>query len=569
MASVNVFNPGPGGGVSGDYPLTVGFPHPTSDALEPTSASIGEEGFTLEVFGAGFTEGSVVLWNGEGRATAFLADNLLRATIPSSDLERPGIYEVRVETPPPGGGTSEPLGFAVEIPVTGPFLVASIGHTCALTSSGQAYCWGENEDGQLGDGSRTDRLTPVPVVGGIEFAALAATYVHTCGLDRVGRAFCWGPAGWGRLGNQGGDQLEPGPVQPEIPFISIGAGWDHTCAVAYDGQAYCWGRNEEGELGHAAGPEEWVPAPVDQGGLRFRSVASNRYHNCAVTDEGSVYCWGDNASGQLGDGTSVNRDAPVHVQIPGAVVGTTVGFEHSCAWTDDGRGYCWGRGWNGELGYGGYDASLTPIQIDAPGKWARLSAGNSFTCGILDTGGAFCWGSHWRGTLGYVSPGGWETARPEPVQGLPGVFEISTGGIHACALSQGGNAFCWGGKDTGQLGTGDTFLRLSPVPVQAPPSPFTWISLGVWFGCGRVGSGDAYCWGRGGDGSLVRMWEGRIRRRLLLGSGRRRKSGERRVGGFGCPHPSESPGARHSGYYRAIPRLRRHGGGESLLLGSE
>jgi alpha-tubulin suppressor-like RCC1 family protein len=502
VASINVFNPGPGGGVSGDHPLTVGFPHPIVDALERVSASMGEEGFTLEVFGGDFTEGSVVLWNGEGRATVFLAETLLRATIPSSDLERPGIYEVRVETPPPGGGTSEPLEFAVQIPATGPFAVASIGHTCALAFSGQAYCWGENEDGQLGDGSRTDRLTPVPVSGGIEFVSLAATYVHTCGLDRVGKAFCWGPAGWGRLGNQGGDQQEPGPVQPEIPFISIGAGWDHSCAVAYDGQAYCWGRNEEGQLGHTAGPEEWVPAPVDQPGLRFKSVASNRYHNCAVTDDGSAYCWGDNASGQLGDGTTQNRDAPVRVQIPGTVIGTGVGYHHSCAWTDDGRGYCWGAGESGELGNGDFQESLTPVQVDGPGSWIKLSAGNGFTCGILDTGDAFCWGWNWRGRLGHESPDNWHTATPEPVQGLPGTFEISTGGAHACALSQAGNAYCWGGKDTGQLGAGDAYFRLSPVPVQAPPSPFTWISLGRWFGCGRVESGDAYCWGRGGEGSL-------------------------------------------------------------------
>jgi alpha-tubulin suppressor-like RCC1 family protein len=505
QVAVAVVNPAPGGGSSEGHELTVGYPVPVVDsvwsltpATYPPPVNSG-----LIAYGSGFTDVSVLRWNGEDLATTFHDQTELAAIIRTAELEVPGHHHVTVFTPPPGGGTSEPSVQTVEIPVRGPFAAAGLNHSCALDSSGKAYCWGENEDGQLGDGSLTDRATPVPVAGGIEFVALASTYIHTCGLDRVGQAYCWGAGGWGRLGSpEGGSRLEPGPVQGGIPFVSVGAGWDHTCGVAYDGQAYCWGRNLEGELGHAAGPEEWAPAPVDQADLSFRSIAANRYQTCAVTREGAAYCWGDNEFGQLGDGSTQSRDTPVQVPIPGPVVGITVGFQHACAWTEDGRGFCWGDGYSGALGHGEALPSLTPVQVVGVGTWSRIRAGNGFTCGVLDSGQTHCWGSTWRGRLGIGEPGVGGIPSPEPVQGLPGASEIAVGRAHACALALDGRAFCWGGKETGQLGNGDTYFRLSPVPVQGPAAPFTWINSGQYFSCGSVSTGGSYCWGQGGEGSL-------------------------------------------------------------------
>jgi len=504
VASISVFNPEPGGGSSIGHDLSVGLPVPSITSVLIFSFAIYPPPVTAGVMvdGSGFTDMSVIRWNGGDLPTNFKNHAEVSASILTADVDVPGHHEVTVFNPPPGGGTSAPAIQTVTIPVRGPFAAAGLNHTCALASSGEAYCWGENEDGQLGDGTRTDRLAPTEVAGGIHFVALASSYIHTCGLDQVGQAYCWGALGWGRLGTEGWAPEEPGQVQGNLNYVSIAAGWDHSCAVAHDGQAYCWGRNEEGQLGHAAGPEEGIPAPVDQAELSFRSISANRYHTCAVTRDGEAYCWGDNEFGQLGDGTTQNRDTPTQAHIPGPVVGISVGFHHSCAWTEDGRGFCWGDGSSGQLGQGETLPSLTPVQVLGVATWSRIRTGNGFSCGVSDSGETFCWGSTLRGRLGIGEPEEGSIPIPEPVPGLPGAFEVAVGRAHVCTLSLDGRSFCWGAKETGQLGHGDTSFRLSPVPVQAPASPFTWISIGRHTACGRVESGDAYCWGRGGDGAI-------------------------------------------------------------------
>ena len=197
-------------------------------------------------------------------------------------------------------------------------------HTCGLIGGSAAYCWGGNYVGQLGDGSTTNSSTPVPVAGGLNFSALTTGVGgHTCGLTMSGAAYCWGGNHIGQLGD-GSTTLSSIPVAVSggLSFSGLAAGAAHTCGLTRTGAANCWGNNEEGELGNGdIGPDtcnvaNWrcsrSPVAV-AGGLTFSALTLGGVHTCGLISGGAAYCWGDNSSGQLGDGTTTNSSIPVAV----------------------------------------------------------------------------------------------------------------------------------------------------------------------------------------------------------------------------------------------------------------
>jgi alpha-tubulin suppressor-like RCC1 family protein len=237
-----------------------------------------------------------------------------------------------------GIGPTVPEGSAVPVPVTGfTFTALAVGgtigyygeHTCGLTADGTAYCWGYNKFGQLGDSTTTDRSSPVRVVGGHAFAALSVGDGHTCGLTADGTAYCWGLNYQGQLGtgtNKGPDacwspysgsvdsvcSTYPEPVTGTTRWTAISAGGTHSCAVALDGLGYCWGDNSSGQRGDGTTVPTTAPTAVS-GGLTFATLSAGTWHSCGVTTTGVAYCWGDNQSGQLGDGTTTPSLVPVKV----------------------------------------------------------------------------------------------------------------------------------------------------------------------------------------------------------------------------------------------------------------
>ncbi len=179
---------------------------------------------------------------------------------------------------------------------------AGLRHTCGLMPSGEAYCWGEGESGQLGNGAKEDRRLPTPVSGGLRFTSMAAGVAHTCGLTSSGEAYCWGEASSGQLGTGDGiSQLTPTRVVGDLKFSWLSSFWNHTCGVTTGGDAYCWGQGTEGQLGNGGWTGSRVPALV-AGGLEFASVECGSWHTCGITTEGEPYCWGDGNEGQLGNG---------------------------------------------------------------------------------------------------------------------------------------------------------------------------------------------------------------------------------------------------------------------------
>ncbi len=335
-------------------------------------------------------------------------------------------------------------------------VVAGFAHSCALVTGGTAYCWGSNASGQLGNDTTGISPFPLTVSGGLTFASLTAGYSHTCGLTSAGAAYCWGDNATGALGNTTANTTSGTPVTVAggLTFKMISAGYAHTCGVAADSSAYCWGANESGELGNGTvGQDSSTPVLVS-GGLKFASVSAGGVYTCGVTTAGAGYCWGANAYGVLGDGTTTDSPTPVAVAGGLQLASITAGVYHTCALTVNGAAYCWGEAGNGQLGSGLTSlSSSTPLAVAGGHTFASIAVGELSSCATTSPGVGYCWGSGSFGALGTGSTTQADT--PQAVSGSLVLASVSAGiSFHACALDSTGGVYCWGYDNSGELGTG-------------------------------------------------------------------------------------------------------------------
>jgi alpha-tubulin suppressor-like RCC1 family protein len=241
-------------------------------------------------------------------------------------------------------------------------------HTCGITDPDNlAYCWGLNDDGQLGDGTRTIRRTPVLVSRTLHWRQLTLGLTHTCGVTTDFHAYCWGDNGSGQLGvdNSKADRLRPTPVAGGHQFDEIDAGFFYTCAVTLDDRAFCWGSAGSGQLGNGKTIARFTPRAVS-GGLLFARVTAGTFNTCGQTRGHQAYCWGSNNRGELGDGTNTRHLTPVAVTGGLAFGQLTAGSSFTCGKTLQDEAYCWGANTEGELGNGTTSDRNTPTPVSAP-----------------------------------------------------------------------------------------------------------------------------------------------------------------------------------------------------------
>jgi alpha-tubulin suppressor-like RCC1 family protein len=548
-------------------------------------------------------------------------------------------------------------------------------HTCAVTGDGELYCWGNNSTSQLGNNGPTGyHTTPVRVLkgeqGGVgtylkDVSQVSAGYGHTCAVTTQGELYCWGDNDYGRLGINPstwsattparvlkGEQGGAGTYLEDVSQVS--AGYDHTCAVTTQGELYCWGGNFSGQLGINSAALQTTIVRVlkgEQGGggtylENVRQVSAGAMYTCAVTTTEELYCWGNNGSGQLGIGFKTGQYTPTRV-LKGEQAGvgtylenlsqvsTTLGHNpHTCAKTITEKLFCWGTGGNGELGSGFTVGSQIPVAVDGTlgDSTFQVASGGWHTCAVSDLGELFCWGDSEYGALGDGSTGNinnptpieifdgtgtapcqaaccahWDyanvnqlgcsgingsccygaagdysivyqggaptstpTATPTPTNeptptptneptgtptnnptnqptgtptnnptdsptgtptnnptdsptGTPtdeptptptpiqkSMLSVSAGDRHTCAITADidKNVYCWGRGDSGQLGNGGTSNSLRPDLVKGGEQGGTFlngasqVSAGHDHTCAVTGDGELYCWGRGDSGQL-------------------------------------------------------------------
>lgn len=355
--------------------------------------------------------------------------------------------------------TTQPLAFYQ--------VTAGGDQSCGVTADNRLYCWGYNNHGQVGDGTQTDRLRPVPIASNLRFRQVSAGDLYTCAVTTDYQAYCWGQ-NYGALGD--GTITErhlPVKVVGGHQFRQLSAGQGHTCAVALGDQAFCWGDNSYGALGDGSGKSQLTPVAV-KGGLVFQQVDPGGRHTCGVTLSHHAYCWGSDEFGQVGDGSRVfGRVTPVAVATTRQFIQISAGGDATCAVTASDQAFCWGHGLDGQLGSGTQQLSTVPRPVVGGVSFTRVSVGLVHTCGESKANRAYCWGVNANGQVG----SGTTTLRflsPVPVAGGHTFAQVSAGSFHTCAKTGTGLGYCWGVNFNGTLGDGTTASSTVPVAVVGP-----------------------------------------------------------------------------------------------------
>lgn len=347
---------------------------------------------------------------------------------------------------------------------------------------------------------------PAAAAAGLNAAsALTAGGSHTCALMESGAVKCWGNNTYGQLGD-GSTTNRALPVDVAglgASATAIAAGVYHTCAITTGGGVACWGWNAYGQLGNGSTVTSSTPVAVQSLGGPATAIAAGWAHTCAVLASGDVKCWGWNVLGELGDGTQTNRVTPVRVAgLGGPATSVDAGADHTCARLASGGVMCWGFNESGQVGDNSTTNRTAPVAVSGlPAGAQSIVLGALHTCVRTPANGASCWGDNWYGQVGDNSTV--NRLAPAAVVGMgSGVLAVSAAGFHSCALMTGGALKCWGYNASGQLGDGTKTDRAAPAPVLGLSGPVAAVATGDGHTCALMAAGGVSCWGENGGGQL-------------------------------------------------------------------
>lgn len=457
-------------------------------------------------------------------------------------------------------------------------LTAGYDHNCAVTVSGRAHCWGVNDEGQLGDGTTVERMVPTQVSGVSDAVYIAAGDAHSCARRDDGSVHCWGSNAYGQLGDESlDDSATARPVSQLDDATVITAGARHSCARRASGRVVCWGANYSGQVTRTFNSDYREMVPTESFAYdrpRYSSVfqtdpalaqaplVGGAWHTCAVVSPDYIVCRGDGDQGQLGTGwfgPSTGANPAAVWGLRGDVVALAAGGNHTCAIHSDDSFRCWGGNLFGQLGTADTRVSAVPrlssvipdlaqhndfVKLAGGGKYncgilrsgrvrcwsdgrydprlgahidhmrtsdgisvllgdfgpvreiAAPSYGSSPTCAITDVGDAYCWGGNSDGTIGDGTQE--ERIEPTAVASLPPATQLAVGGRHTCASLTDGTVRCWGYNGRGRLGDGTTEARLEPVSVTGL-SDVVDVAAGRSHTCAALTDGSLHCWGSNND----------------------------------------------------------------------
>ncbi|MCA2012624.1 hypothetical protein LCM17_14100 [Cereibacter sphaeroides] len=354
------------------------------------------------------------------------------------------------------------------------------------------------------------------------FGQLSVGDGHVCSIDPTGQVFCWGNNESGQVGNgQVGRQNVPTPVNLPEPAVQITTGYQHSCALLASGALWCWGANGFGQLGIGRNPSRAVsPRRVPDASSPYAQVSAGSATTCAITEAGAAYCWGINDFGQLGDGTRRIRYRPTLVSgLSSNVRQIVTSGGHSCAIIHDMSVMCWGNNSSGQLALGHTLDQRVPRLILGDLRAASLSLGSWHSC-LVDVGGQLhCWGQNDWGELGIGSLE--YRFAPTAVPGQTGIRQVELGGQHSCALNENAEVHCWGNNENFQIGDGSYRNRLRPsrTRLASRDRPVA-ISAGLYNACAVVNNGQLRCWGSGVYGRVGDTNFGDARRPVRITGGR-------------------------------------------------
>ncbi|WP_103919277.1 RCC1 domain-containing protein, partial [Candidatus Venteria ishoeyi] len=389
-------------------------------------------------------------------------------------------------------------------------MALGVQHSCVLNNQGQVQCWGDNQYGQLGNGSTNGSTIPVLVNNLAGVVQLSSHGNHNCALNKQAKLACWGDNQSGQLGD-GSDINRTSPVSITLEastaklsglattVTQVATSRHHSCALLSSGQVACWGSNDYGELGHQDEERAFQPTVVP-GISAVQAITVGDGMSCATRIGGQVYCWGSIAGEQIEQPRLMDFNADDLAKL-------NVSGEHFCQLTGGGV-FCTGRNHFGQLGNNSYeDSSEAVAVVELAGVVQHLDVGGNHSCAILDSGLIQCWGDNTYGQLGVNSdlladspiPVTMNADNNTTIQPMP----VATGKRHSCLLTENNTVRCWGENKHGQLGDGDVQSRLSPsLDVSGLDNPVVALSASGNSSCAIDDSGAAYCWGENSNGQL-------------------------------------------------------------------